>query len=774
VNKQIIGKSVKRRDGAAKVTGEAKFVADFFHPNTLWCKVVRSSQPHAKIKEIFTKDAENLPGVKGVITGKDCNYMIGDCLRDQRILAKDKVRFVGEPVAVVVAENEQIATQAVSLIHIDYEPIKAVFSPFESIKPDAPLIHKDLGNYHCLPGFYPKAGTNIFHHHKIYKGDLTKGFAQADLIVENSFSFPHLVHCQLEPHGCIALWEREGNLTVWTSSQSPHFVRRELSEVFNLPYFKVRVIVPFMGGGFGGKSDVTLEPLVAYVARFFPGKAIRLILEREEVFQATTLGRGVEGKIKTAVKQDGTLVASEIEIYFNSGAYGNCCINIITGAAQAACGPYEIPNLKIDAYGVYTNLPPVGAFRGYGHPEAHWIAERQMDLIARKLNLSPVEIRLKNALVPGKVNAIGQKITEHNGRIDQCIKKVAEALELEKPLRKKGNIPEGKGLAAYMKFPVMPTNAASSAILQINLDGTVSIVVSGTEMGQGAFTALAQIAAEALQIELEKVRITPVIDTDYTPYEWQTVASKTTWTVGNSIIMASQKAIEKMKAVASQVLCISPKEVVYKEGKFFSNNNPEKFLTWKELAAGYTFPDGTTIGGPIITSGYFIAPGVTKPDPETGQGNAAAEWTFGCNGAHIEVDPSTGAVKLKKLVCAMDVGKVINPQIAEAQLIGALIQSASSTLAEEIKYRQGKILNDNFTDYKIFSWNDLVDTEFKIIFIENPQPGGPFGARPLAEHGTVGTAPALANAIEDALGVEIHSLPLTREKIFALYKNKTR
>lgn len=766
---KIVGKSMTRKDAVAKVTGEAKFVADFTHPRTLWCKIVRSSEAHAKILAIDTRRAEQLPGVKGVITGTQAHFLMGDCLRDQPVLATDKVRFVGQPVAAVVAEDEDTAAYAAELVKIEYKPLPAVFLPLAGAQANAPLLHDELASYFHLPGFCPQPGTNIFHRHKIAKGNLEQGLAAADVILENQFSYQHAVHCQIEPHGAIAVWDREGGVTMWSSSQSPHFVRGELAEMFHLPINKVRVIASYLGGCFGGKSDFTIEPLTAAVAKFFPGNHVRLILEREEVFKGTLIGRGMEATIKTGVKKDGTLVACEIKIYLNGGAYGNCAVNVVTGITQAASGPYEIPNLSIACHGVYTNCPPIGAFRGYGHPEAHWAIERHMDMLAAQLHMSPLDIRLKNALAAGKVNAIGQTISEHNGRVDICMRKVAEALESSTPTPSAtGRTVLGKGLSAFMKFPVMPPNAGSSAILRINPDGTVNINISATEMGQGCYTSLAQIAAEALGIDnLDRIKIAPLVDTDFTPYEWQTVASKTTWTVGNAIISAAKKAIDQMKETAAQVWRVSAQEIQYNEGKFSTPGVAGKTLSWKELAMGYQYPQGNTIGGPIVTTGYYVPAGLHYANPEHGQGNSAAEWTFGSTGVWLEIECATGAIYLRKLICAIDVGKVINPQLAKAQMTGSLIQSASVALAEEIKYRQGNILNDNFTDYKIFSWNDVKDTEFEVIFVETPQPGGPFGARPLAEHGMIGTAPAIAAAIANATATQIFDLPITRERLLA-------
>jgi CO/xanthine dehydrogenase Mo-binding subunit len=664
---RTVGKSVKRFDAIDKVTGQGKFTADLTPEGTLYTRVLRSTFAHADIVSVDTRAAEDMPGVWVVVTGDGLkNKRIGECINDQPVMAHTKVRFVGEPVAAVVADTPEIAKKALELIRVEYRPEKPVFDPREAMTPDAPVIHENLHEYECFKTFCPQKGTNIFHHFKVRKGDIDAGFSESDRVFEHEFSFPHISHCQLETHSCIAYWKHDGMLEITASAQSPFLVRSVLAKLFDIPFVKVRVVVPYIGGGFGGKSDCTIEPLTAYIAKAVPGRPVKLVLEREEAFSGSLLGRGCHVIIKTGIKNDGTISARKVDLAFNAGAYGEYCINIIVGGGQNSTGPYYIPNVQIDARAVYTNLPFVGAFRGYGHPEGHWAAERQMNIIADEMGWDPVEFRLKNILGPGKTNAIGQEMKEGNGDPAECIRKVSESLNLEEwkktPETEKfdGRFIRGRGLAALMKSPVMATSAPSMCQLRFNEDTSINIQVSATDMGQGSVTALTQITAETLKIPPEMIRVSTTIDTERHPYDWQTVASRTTWMAGNAVIRACNDAIEQMKKTAAEVWELDSIESLQYDGTNVKSTDG-RCLPIKSLVMGYTHPNGKAVRGPVTGMGYFLPPGIVYHDPETGQGNAAAEWTFGCQGFDITIDTLTAEVRINKMVTAMDVGKVINP-----------------------------------------------------------------------------------------------------------------
>ncbi len=763
---KFIGKEFKRVDALSKLTGRARFLADIILPHMYYGIFLRASIAHGEILDIETEDAKNVEGVKAIVLGRDFPHNYGHLIKDRPIFAFDKVRYYGEAIGGVIAKTEEAARVAADKVKVSYKPLPIITHPKESLNNKEVIIREVSPTPDMV--YRPVKGTNIFHYDVVKRGDVEKGFEEADIIVESEFNIAPINHVQIEPHGAIALWDEDGSLTVWSSTQAPFTVRYFLSDIFELPLNKVRVIAYYVGGGFGGKSDVGIEPMVALLAKSVPGHPVKVILSREEVFHGSFLRGNFWGRVKTGVKKDGKIVSEKVEFAMGGGGSGEFGGTVVDGAFKSAVGPYEIENVHAVGYGVYTNLPPTGAFRGYGHPETHWMIERQRDIIARKLGIDPVVLRKKNILKPGSINIIGQKIEEHNGNLEKCLDLVVEELDWPNNIGhidKKNKKAYGKGFALLQKSPVMPTNAASSAILKLNDDGTVNLTVGTQEIGQGIDTALTQIAAEALGISPEKIKLVPYRDTDLYPYEWQTVASRGVWSVGNAIIMAADEVKHKMRKVAKEIFSVDEEDIVVEDGLVFPQGEKEKAITYKDLAIGYTLPEGSGIGGPIVGAGYFIPEGLVYPDPETGQGNSAAEWTFGAQGVEIEVDLITGKVKILKAVTAIDAGTIINPENARGQVVGAMAMALSIAQREAIVIsKEGKIRNDSLTDYKISTIRD-VPSEYKVFFVETEEETGPFGARSLAEHGMVAMAPALANALYNALGVEFFKLPITFEDI---------
>ncbi len=758
----------ERLDARKKTSGKAKFVADLTFPGMLHAVILRSPHGHALINSIDISEAKKISGIEAIITGKDvADLVINIDIGDQQPIAVDKVRFMGEPVAAVLADDKWKAAEAVDLIKVEYEILPAVTDAREAMKEDSPILHEKQEDYkrHGETNF--TAGTNVFSHYKLRKGKLEDIFEKADLVLENSFVYPHRSHTQIEPHGAIAFWTNESEMEMYSSTQSPFFVRTCLADMFAIDPANIIVKAGYLGGGFGGKSDVTIEPLLAAISRFVPGKYVKLTLGREEAFTGSVIARGAAVELKTAVSKEGKILGEKVKIYFNSGAYGSCSLHIVTAAGHNSSGPYEIDNMEVDAYGVYTNNPPVGAFRGYGHPEVHWAKERQINLIAKELGIDPLKVRKINLLKPGSINALGQEIELENGDLAGCVDKVAERLgEIELPAET-DNLVYGKGMAAMMKSPVMATNSAASATLRFNESGSVDLAVSGVEMGQGTKTAMRQVAAGGLELPLERIKIKEDISTDNSPYGWQTIGSTTSWKGGMAVLDAVQKAIDQLKANAAAVFDVAVTEVEYADNKLYLSSDPDKILTTEEVCFGYMRGNGYLLGQPVQAYGTYVPPELTHPDPETGQGNCAAEWTFGAQGVVLSINKNTGEITVHNLITALDAGKVINPVLARNQLVGAMVQELGGALTEELVYAEdGKMRNNNFTDFKIPTPEDVAETKMEVYFFETPEPIGPFGARGIAEHGTVGIAAAVGNAISDALNIEIFNLPIYNEKVF--------
>ncbi len=768
---KYVGKSEKRVDGVKKVTGYVRYTDDLKLSGMLYARIKKSPYPHAKILRIDTSKAEKLPGVKVVTTGKDVPIRVGLYLEDKTFLAINKVRFIGEPVAAVAAESEEIAEEAVSLIEVDYEELPAIFSPLEGIKPDAPIIHEDLGSYKHASIILPQGGTNISNHYKIRKGDVEKGFKEADFIFENEFYVPHIQHSAIENHCAIAQADPEGKISVWAGCQSPYAVRRTLAVAFDMPLNKIRVISLAIGGGFGAKAGTTLEGIVIPLAQQANYRPVKLSFSREDVFTNTFIRQGMYARIKTGVTKDGKIIAEENTFYWDGGAYTEYGVNIARAGGYASTGPYDIPNVKADSICVYTNHPVGGPYRGFGMSEIHFAIEQNLDIVAHKIGMDPAEFRRRNALKDGSSTVTGQ-VLENVGLI-QCLDKVTEDIEWDKRVKKVSKIKyRGKGIACMYKAPSMPNNVGSSAIVKINEDGTVNLLVTAMDLGQGSDTVLTQIAAEVLTVPISRISIMTG-DTDCTPYEWQTVASRTTYCCGNSVKRAAEDAKNQMLRLASLKFGISEEELELKDGQIISKIYPDKKVKIADLAMGLTMPDGSGIHGPIIGRGAFIPPDVKDTDKETGQGDKpVAYWTFGVQTAEVEVDIETGEMKVLKIAAAYDAGKAINPELVYAQIEGGIVQGLGSALFEEMKIEKGKVLNPSFVDYKIPTAGDV--PEMKISIIENPEPTGPWGARGIAEPCMVPTAPAIANAVFDAIGCRINSLPITAEKVLKAIKSNNK
>lgn len=762
-----IGKAFPRIEAEEKVTGSAEYIEDRCMGPMLYAKIKKSAIPHGRIKRIDTSRAEALPGVRAVVTGKDCaKNRVGLYLVDRTFFAVDKVRFFGEPLAAVAATSVEIAQKAVDLIEVEYEELPAVFNPLEAMKPEAPLIHEDLGDYEVVPIFYPVAGTNISNHSKIRKGDVDKGFAEADVIIERDYYIPQMQHVTIETHKAAALWGFDGKLTVWSTAQSPFTVRQLLGKCLDMPLHKIRVVSSYIGGGFGGKAGATMEGLVIPLAQRCPGYIVRIVFTREEDLQCTFTRQAMYAHLKTGVRKDGRITALEYKMIWDGGAYTEYGVNITRAAAYSSAAAYDIPNLKTDSYCVYTNNPVGGPVRGFGMCEMQWGIERQMDEIARKLDMDPLELRLLNGLKEGSTTATGQRIEDSS--FMNCLRTAAEAVEWGK--RDTGKY-RGKGLAGLVKAPAQPSNASSSAIVRINEDGTAHLSVSATEMGQGMLTAMCQIAAEALNIPAEKFS-TRVPDTDYTPYEWQTVGSRTTYACGHAVTAAAKDALRQIKELGTIALGVPVEEVELEDDTVFWTKDREKQVPLAVLANSYMKPTGEGIHGPIIGRGSFIPSNMTNLDPETGQGNPGMFWTFGASAVELEVDPETGEITILQLATALDAGKAINPQQCKIQVHGGTVMGLGTALYEEVQLKDGRILNPNFTDYKIPT---IENTPYmKGFVLETPDKGGPYGARGIGEQPMIAVGPAIANALADALGIEMNTFPMTPERVLKAIQEKEK
>jgi len=743
-----IGESVPMLDSLSRVTGTVDYMVNLRLPNMLVGKIVRSQSPHAKLLSVDITSALQVPGVVAILTGADLgeNIFYGAAIKDQGVVAVDRVRYVGEPIAAIAAENEDAAEEAALLIDIEYEELPSVFDAQEAIRSGAPTLHEKYPN-------------NIFIHSKLRHGDMEAAFAEADEIFEDTFTSPLAQQSSLEPHVVAAQWNGD-QLTVWAGTQAPYMVRRVLSEIFGVEQNKVRVIVPSLGGAYGGKGHIRIEPLVTAMARKTNGRPVKFVLSRAEEF-VTVTKHAASIKLKTGVKRDGTFTARQVTIYWNGGAYADASPMLIPQGMVRSVGPYRIPAVHVDSIGVYTNLPSAGAYRGAMSSQTTWAYESQMDIIAHRMGWDPLEFRLKNLFVSGDQFATGE--TLHDVHFVECLESSASGLTAKNAKenlnfgdlgRLRGSKKIGRGYGVMMKSTV--STSRSQARMKLDEDGTLTLFTSTVEMGQGAHTAMAQVAAETVGVALENVRVVGP-DTDVTPFDSTTSASRSTNMMGNAVLSAGALVKKKLIKLAAPLLEIPVEELHAENGKVFAK---ETSISYAEILKRNNLTSLEETGE------YSTA---SKLDPETGQGISTPHWHQGAGAAEVEVDTETGKVTILRYAAASFAGRVVNPRMAQLQNDGNVIFGLGPTLMEEMILDGGQVTNPNLADYPIPSIRDI-PVELISVCIESDE-GELHG---IGEMTLPSVAPAIANAIEDAVGVRIKDLPITAEKILRGLREKTQ
>jgi CO/xanthine dehydrogenase Mo-binding subunit len=737
-----VGRSVPRLEGEAKVTGRAEYVHNLRLPGMLYGKIVRSTVAHGRIAKLDISAAKALEGVYRVVTIDDVRKVVpnpfyGPAFHDQPILAAGKVHYVGEPVAVVLARDPHVAEAAAQLVEAEYEELPAVFDEVEAMTSKA-IVHDELkpaGTFPDLKHLKGKRDTNVALDFHLRRGDVAAALAQADHVFEHTFRTQQVLHLPLEPY--VSIGEpTETGLTIHTASQSPSFVRIEIARLLGWPENKVRVKVPYLGGGFGGKLYIKLEALVAALA-LLVRRPVKIALTMEEQFYTLTKHASTF-RIKSAVK-DGRITARECEVWWNGGAYADIGPRITQKSGFTAPGPYDIDNISIDSYSLYTNLTPAGALRGFGIPQLVWAYESHTDMMARALKLDPIEFRRKNLLRDGRPQATGTLMKD--AAIEAVLDRVALRMNWRGPFdRGSGTVKRGRGIAIGFKASISPTT--SIAIVNVAADGSVTLYCSTVDMGQGSDTANAQIVAEVLNIPAERVKVVHP-DTDVTPYDMATLGSRSLYHMGNAVRLAAEDARNKLAALG--------RELGLPEG----SNVPVAELFQKK----YKMQAGNIIG-----TGSYI-PSYVPPDPNGQTPEATPFWMVGGAGVEIEVDTETGHVRILKLVNVVDVGRPINPRIVETQISGAAVMQLGFTMQEKMEFDAGQVTNASLADYKIPSILDI-PTDMQNESVEAEQGSGPFGAKGVGESGTFAVSPAIANAIEDAVSVRLTTLPLSAEAVY--------
>src|SRR5262245_48892706 len=745
-----VGRSLPRLEARDKVTGRAEYTHTMRLPGMLYGKIFRSTVAHGRIRSIDTRAAREVPGVHAVITADDVRKVIpdpyyGPAFHDQPILAIDKVHYVGEPVAVVLAADPHIAEEATQLILAEYEELPALSAELE---PRATAIHvheelKPAGTFPDLKHLQGRKGTNVALDFRLRRGDVDKAFAGAAHVFEHTFRTQQCLHLALEPFASAAD-ARDSTVTIHTASQSPSFVRIEIARLLGWPENRVRVVVPFLGGGFGGKLYIKLEALVVALS-LLVRRPVKIALTMEEQFYTITKHASTF-RIKSGVDQDGRIIARECEVWWNGGAYADIGPRVTQKSGFTAPGPYDIENIAIESYALYTNLTPAGALRGFGIPQLVWAYESHTDMVARALKRDPLEFRRRNILRDGRPQATGTILKD--AAIEAVLERTAQRIDWDKPFdRGSGTVRRGRGLAVALKAVISPTT--SVAVVNVNADGSTILYCSTVDMGQGSDTAMAQIVGEVMNVPAESVRVVPR-DTDVTPYDMGTLGSRSLFHMGHAVRLAAEEARAKLKALAD--------ELDVAEG----SNIPISELFKKKYGMQ---------AGNIIGTGTY-KPDYVSPDPTTGQTpNATPFWMVAGAGAVVAVDTETGHVQVERLVNVADIGTAINPRIVETQLSGGALMQLGFTLFEKMQVDGGQVTNASMADYKIPGIRD-VPLVMRNETVDTYQKNGPFGAKGVGEVSTFCVSPAIANAIDDAVGVRLTELPLTPEAVFRALRAK--
>lgn len=764
--RRTVGSHVPRLDADEKVTGTVEYTDDLGFEDVSHVRVHRSTVPHAYVTGIDTSAAEALPGVQRVVTRADVNELVategftpyfGPAIRDQPVLALEKVRYIGDPVAAVVARDRQTATEAADLIEVSYDELEYCSSVEEALDSDAPVVHESFEPADTFSDLDQVTGgrdTNEAFEFNLRYGDAEAALADADHVFENTYRSPPVQHMAFEPFVTVARAGTDGSLRLWTPNQSPHFVRNELAAMFDLPESKVTVEVPQVGGGYGAKLYCKTEPLAALCA-YLTGQTVKVRQSIEESFD-TNVRHGTRVTIRTGVDDDGTLRGQTCDVYYDTGAYAEIGPRMAKKSGYTASGPYEIPNVSIDSHCVYTNKPPAGAFRGFGVPQLVSAYEGQMDRIAAELGFDPVEYRRRVAVGEGSTHPTGS--TYQSVGLRECLDAVAESMGWDEPLDQPAadHVERGRGVAISYKACLTPTS--SGAVVVMSGDGSITVHSSSVELGQGVRTTLAQIAAEELGIPVDGVTVADP-DTAISPFDTNTASSRSTFHMGNAVINAVGDLRGQLREIAAREWGVPPADVIVESGAVV---RPEDGTRWP-LGAVVRAEFGEA-GGSLVGRGYYTTEG-GHHDPETGQSDRPTVfWFFGATGAVVDVDVETGAVEVRELHTAADVGHAIDPDRVEGQLTGGAAHALGQTFHEEMVFEFGQQTNRQLLDYKIPSLLDM-PTVIENRIVEVAHADGPYGAKGAGETGSFGVTPAVGNAIHDAVGVQLARIPFTPERV---------
>jgi CO/xanthine dehydrogenase Mo-binding subunit len=752
-----IGSSPPRLEAGDKATGRAQYADDIQLPGMLYAALLTSPHAHARIVGCRVDAARAMPGVKAVLTGADfTGPRAGGIIKDESMVARGKVRYVGEVVAAIAATDPEIARQAAAAIEIEYEPLPAVLSIDQALAPGASILHEEYASY--FKAIHGGGHDNVLFETTVEEGNVERSLPECDVVVEGVWETQAQHHVYMEPNGCVAEVDAAGRITLYATCQSVHHIQQRVADELVEPMAKIRVVATRVGGGFGGKHASNIHSIAAWLARA-SRRPVKLILSRMQDFEIQRSRHPARIWMKTGARRDGTILARDVRITIDGGAYADESPPVLAFALLMSRGPYRIPNARARGAALYTNKLRAGSFRGFGNPQASFAGESQIDELAAKLGMDPVELRLKNAMRPNDTAFGGQRVP--SCVLTQCLTRVSEAQRTAPPLSPRAGCKRGVGYAVMSHVSGLMGTAAN---VQLRTDGSVALSTGCVDLGQGADTAMVQICADALAVPLERVSYAPQ-DSDSSPYNWKTAGSRSTYMTGRAVSMAAVEMRKKMFEHAVEMLECASGDLELRPGGAIGIKGVPMAVSFKDVAMRSLFHSG----GPIAANHGFVFDGPGF-DPKRASIHQLAfanlgVYTFGAHCVEVDVDKATGAVEVRRAWCAHDVGRAINPVSCEGQIQGGFVQGMGYALTEEMRWNaEGWLTTVTLADYKV---PGVLDTppEIHAIVLEDPDPTHPVGAKGIGEPSLVGAAPAIANAICNATGARVRALPMTPERV---------
>jgi CO/xanthine dehydrogenase Mo-binding subunit len=752
-----IGSSPPRLEAGDKVTGRAQYADDIQRPGMLYAALLTSPHAHARIIGYRVDAARAIPGVKVILTGADFKGpRAGGIIKDESMVARGKVRYVGEVVAAVAATDPEIAGQAAAAIAIEYEPLPAVLSIDQALAPGAPILHEECASY--FKAIQGGGHGNVVFESTVEEGDVERSLRDCDVVVEGVWETQAQHHVYMEPNGCVAEVDAAGRITLYATCQSVHHIQQRVADELVEPMAKIRVVATRVGGGFGGKHASNIHSIAAWLARA-SRRPVKLVLSRMQDFEIQRSRHPARIWMKTGARRDGTILARDVRITIDGGAYADESPPVLAFALLMSRGPYRIANARARGQALYTNKLRAGSFRGFGNPQACFAGESQIDELAAKLGMDPIELRLKNAVAPNDTAFGGQRVP--SCMLTQCLTRVSEAQCTAPPLAPRAGCKRGVGYAVMSHVSGLMGTAAN---VQLRTDGSIALSTGCVDLGQGADTVMVQICADALAVPIERVSYAPQ-DSDSSPYNWKTAGSRSTYMTGRAVSVAAVEVRKKMFEHAAEMLECASVDLELRPGGAIGIKGVPMAVSFKEVAMRSLFHSG----GPIAANHGFVFDGPGF-DPKRASIHQLAfanlgVYTFGAHCVEVDVDKATGAVEVRRAWCAHDVGRAINPVSCEGQIQGGFVQGMGYALTEEMRWNaEGWLTTVTLADYKV---PGVLDTppEIHAIVLEDPDPTHPVGAKGIGEPSLVGAAPAIANAICNATGARVRALPMTPERV---------